>query len=70
MLGLLWALNPGRVSEIYNMVIARAVGLKDTDAPILPLSTLPVVLILVHIAGYLLFKFVEVPALILLTQAR
>lgn len=68
MLGFLWILNPDCISEIYNMIIARAVGLKEANAPILPLVALPAVLILAISGGFLIFKFVELPALRILTE--
>jgi len=70
MFGLLWSLNPGHISEIYDMILARAVGLQETESPILPLYTLPGVLLLVHLAGAALFTFLEVPALSWLTRAK
>ena len=68
MISLVWALYPSRIGEIYNMILARAVGLKDTDAPIPPVFTLFAALILVHLGGFTLFTFIELPALRWLTS--
>ena len=68
MLCLLWALNRGNVDKIYDMLLARAVGLKETDAPILPVFFLPITIILVHLGGFILFTFVELPVLTYLTK--
>ena len=68
MLCLLWAQNQGHVDKIYDMLLARAVGLKETDAPILPVFFLPIAIVLVHLGGYTLFTFVELPVLTFLTK--
>ena len=68
MIGLLWALNPNSVHEIYDMILARAVGLKENDAPILPVLAYFPLLCLIHLGGFTLFTFVELPALAWLTH--
>lgn len=68
MFSLIWALDPSRICDIYDMILARAVGLKGTNAPVLPTFALSAVLILVHIGGFILFTFIELPALRWLTR--
>ena len=68
MLGLLWCLNPEKISEIYDMILARAAGLRETNAPVLPVYTLPGVLLLVHFAGGICYNYFEIPILAWLTR--
>lgn len=68
MLGLLWAFNHDHVDRIYDMLLARAVGLKETNTPILPVYFLPAVILLVHLGGFILFTFVELPVLTYFTK--
>lgn len=60
---LLWYLNPRSIDSISEMILDRAIGVQQPDAPILPLWTYPLVILFVHLLGWFLFTFVEGPAL-------
>ena len=60
---LLWALHAREreIGEIFNMILAKALGELDPACPTLPDWSLPLVLVLCHVLGGLVTEFVEKP---------
>ena len=67
----LWALNASErnIGEIFNMILAKALGELDKECPTLPDWSLFPVLIICHILGGLITEFLEKPAAKYLTPA-
>lgn len=64
----LWAMNDHDLGEIYNMVLAKALGELRPGSPILPIWTLPMILAICHALGWATVVLVEEPALKWLTR--
>lgn len=59
---------PTASKTVFDLLLDRALGKEDSDADVLPLWTLPVLLILLHVLAKFTYHFVELPALAWLTS--